>query len=58
VVLFKLTSLELLLQGDGPDLAARLQAQQLLTIQPGNMTYDAFQQKFLSPTGISREFSV
>ncbi|XP_048728642.1 bridge-like lipid transfer protein family member 3B isoform X4 [Ostrea edulis] len=51
VVLFKLTSLELLLQGDGPDLAARLQAHQLLTIQPGNMTYDAFQQKFLSPTG-------
>ncbi|XP_061178016.1 bridge-like lipid transfer protein family member 3B isoform X2 [Saccostrea echinata] len=51
VVLFKLTSLELLLQGDGEDMAARIQAQQLLTIQPGNMIYDTFHQKFLSPTG-------
>ncbi|XP_062591899.1 bridge-like lipid transfer protein family member 3B isoform X2 [Saccostrea cucullata] len=51
VVLFKLTSLELLLQGDGDDVAARIQAQQLLTIQPGNMIYDTFHQKFLSPSG-------
>ena len=53
VVLFKLAALELLLQGDGEDMAARIQAQQLLTIQPGNMTYETFQQKFLSPSGMA-----
>lgn len=52
VVLFKLTAIELLLQGDGDDMAARIQARQLLTIQPGNLTLETFQQKFLSPSGI------
>lgn len=52
VVLFKLTAIELLLQGDGDNMAARIQARQLLTIQPGNLTLETFQQKFLSPSGI------
>lgn len=52
VVLFKLSALELLLQGDGEDMVARIQARQLLTLQPDNLTLEAFQQKFLSPSGI------
>lgn len=52
VVLFKLSAPELLLQGDGEDMAARIQARQLLTLQPDNLTLEAFQQKFLSSSGI------
>lgn len=54
-VVFRLSGLELLLQGNGPDVFARLQAKKIDVAETGNIVYEEFYSKLSSSRGIIRE---